>query len=258
MKPKRSESGKPLTNWGDVADWYDQLVGEKGSEYHRRIVIPGAIRLLSPAAGESVLDLACGQGVFCRALAERGMEVTGVDAAEPLIAAARRHGPPSIHYHIADVRDLAFLLENHFPAAACLLAIQNIHPFLPVFKSVARALKPHGRFVIVMVHPCFRGPKSTHWGWDQANQVQYRRVDRYLIPRKIPIVTHPGSQPDQYTWTFHRPISAYVKALRQAGLFVDALEEWPSHKHSDSGPRASAENQARQEIPLFMAIRAVK
>jgi hypothetical protein len=36
------------------------------------------------------------------------------------------------------------------------------------------------------------------------------------------------------------------------------MEEWTSHKVSDSGPRAPAENKARQEIPMFMAVRAVK
>ena len=88
--------------------------------------------------------------------------------------------------------------------------------------------------------------------------MQYRRVDRYLVPRKSPIVAHPGKSPDVYTWTFHKPIEAYVRALRNAGLLIDSLEEWPSHKHSDSGPRAAAENAARKEIPMFLALRAVK
>jgi hypothetical protein len=70
-------------------------------------------------------------------------------------------------------------------------------------------------------------------------------------------VTNPGKSGD-YTWTFHKPIEAYVKALRNAGLLVDVLEEWPSHKVSTSGPRAAAENTARKEIPMFLAIRGVK
>jgi hypothetical protein len=41
-------------------------------------------------------------------------------------------------------------------------------------------------------------------------------------------------------------------------LLIDALEEWPSHKTSTSGPRAAAENTARKEIPMFLALRAVK
>jgi ubiquinone/menaquinone biosynthesis C-methylase UbiE len=246
------------TDWGNVADWYDQHVGESGSEYHRQVVIPGAVKLLAARTGEHVIDVACGQGVLCRVLQTQGVSVTGVDAAVELIRAARQHGPGEIEYILGDARELAGIGAEKFDAAACVLAIQNIHPLGPVFGAVARVVKPGGRFVIVMMHPCFRGAKETGWGWDEKAKVQYRRTDRYLIPRKTPIVTHPGSNPDQYTWTFHRPIEAYVKAMRQGGFLVDALEEWPSHRKSTSGPRAAAENKAREEIPMFLAMRGLK
>lgn len=287
-RPPRSASGAPApakpgvaksaagdaTHWGDVAEWYDDLVGESGSEYHRQVVLPGALRLLGNKSGDHVLDIACGQGVLCRMLARQGIRTTGVDAAPDLIRMAKDRNaqlttpsignpqsaignPPLPVYHLADVRDLSFLREGEFDSAACILAIQNLHPIAPVCAAVARALKPAARFVIVMMHPCFRSPKETSWGWDERAMVQYRRVDRYLIPRKAPIVTHPGKGHD-YTWSFHKPIEAYVRALRGAGMLIDALEEWPSHKTSTSGPRAPAENVARKEIPMFLAIRGIK
>ena len=258
--PHGPAGGRPLrTEWsGEVADWYDRLVGDEGSQYHRHVVHPGVLRLLAPQPGEAIVDVACGQGALARLLTDRGAEVTGVDAAPELIRAARERGPQSIRYHVADARELNYLPESHFAAAACVLAIQNIHPIQPVFEGVRRALRPGGRFVLAMMHPAFRGPKETKWGWDDAANVQFRRVDRYLLPRKSPIVTHPGKTPDVYTWTFHRPIGAYVKALRNAGLLVDALEEWAGHKVSEPGPRAAAENAARKEIPMFLAIRGLK
>jgi len=256
--PRREADAGPRTDWSGVAEWYDRLVGDEGSEYHRQVVHPGVIRLLATQAGEAVVDVACGQGALCRVLQGRGAEVTGVDAAEPLVRAARERGPESIRYHVGDARELSFLPAEHFTAAACALAIQNIHPIAPVFQDVHRLLRPGGRFVLVMMHPSFRGPRETMWGWDEEKGVQFRRVDRYLLPRKTPIVIHPGSAPDVYTWTFHKPLEAYARALRNAGLLIDAIEEWPSHKTSEPGPRAAAENTARKEIPMFMAIRAVK
>jgi ubiquinone/menaquinone biosynthesis C-methylase UbiE len=257
--PHHKQPPKDLrTDWGEVADWYDQLVGESGSEYHREVIIPGVLRLLAALKGESVLDVACGQGVLCRVLQARGLVTTGIDAAPELIRAARERGPADIRYLVGDVRKIESLPASTFDAASTVLAIQNIHPLAPAFRETARLLKPRGRLVLVMMHPCFRGAGETSWGWDDSSKIQYRRVDRYLEPRKTPIKMHPGSNPNQITWTFHRPLEHYVKALRQSGMVVDALEEWTSHKKSDSGNRAAAENRARKEIPMFLALRAIK
>jgi ubiquinone/menaquinone biosynthesis C-methylase UbiE len=273
------------TDWSDVAHWYDNLVGEAGSDYHQHVVLPGALRLLNPQPSQKILDLACGQGVLCRLLSQRGAFCTGVDASPDLIKLARdrnsgdkkREGEkrtdksasslsspepralnPEPSYIVGDARNLSFLSESHFDSAACILAVQNIHPLQPMFLSAARVLKPNGQLVIVMMHPHFRSPKETSWGWDEEKKVQYRRIDRYLIPRKHPITAHPGQKSSEYTWSFHKPLSDYVKFLRNAGFLIDALEEWPSHKQSTSGPRAGAENQARKDIPLFLALRALK
>jgi ubiquinone/menaquinone biosynthesis C-methylase UbiE len=222
------------------------------------VVLPGVLKLLGEVEGKAILDVACGQGVLCRVLAQGGAKVTGVDAAEPLIRLARERGDAGVTYQVGDARELDFLPGGVFDAATCILAIQNIHPIQGVFDTVGRRLKERGRFVVVMMHPCFRGAKESSWGWDEGKKVQYRRVDRYMVPRKSPIFANPGKRDGTYTWTFHKPIEYYVKACRKAGLLVDAMEEWCSHKVSDSGPRAGAENMARKEIPMFMAIRAVK
>lgn len=263
---KKPKPGQPTTSWGGVAKWYDDLVGERGSEYQREVVLPGAIKLLDPKPGEKILDVACGQGVLCRQLHEKGVITTGIDAAVGLIERARQLNstlPPTSNlqpptYKLGDARDLSSLPAENFDSVACVLAIQNIHPILGVFEGIARVLKPGRHAVFVMMHPCFRSPKSSHWGWDEVTRTQFRRVDKYLLPRKLPIVTHPGKKDGAYTWTFHKPIEDYVRTLVKAGLLIDALEEWPSHKKSDSGPRAAAENAAREEIPMFLALRARK
>lgn len=259
------EQAPPITAWTEEAAWYDRLVGESGSEYQREVVFPGVMRLLKLSSGERVLDVACGQGALDRLMHQAGASVTGVDASPELIQLARQQSDPAISFHIGDacaLEKIEAIQPGSFTAATCVLAVQNMHPLPPLMQGVARALAERGRFVIAMMHPCFRGPKTTSWGWDDPRKggkvVQYRRVDRYLLPRKEPIITHPGSDPTRYTWTFHRPLQAYVKALRNAGLVIDAIEEWPSHKISQPGPRAAAENVAREEIPMFMAIRAVK
>ncbi|MDP3064532.1 MAG: class I SAM-dependent methyltransferase [Chloroflexota bacterium] len=249
--------GRDAAGWDQAAGWYDSLLGERGSFYHQNVAIPGALALLDAQPRHQVLDLGCGQGVFSRALAERGAAVTGVDASEPLVRIARQRSR-DIRYHVGDARKLDFLPSGSFDAVACLLALQNMEPIEPVLAECARVLRPGGRLVIVVNHPCFRVPRQSGWGWDEERKLQYRRVDRYLTDLKVPIQTHPGDAPRQVTWTYHHPLSGYVRALAAAGLYVDALEEWASPKTSQPGERAQAENAARQEIPLFLALRAVK
>ncbi len=87
--------------------------------------------------------------------------------------------------------------------------------------------------------------------------MQYRRVDGYLIQNEIPILAHPGKgDRSERTFSYHHPLQDYVSALASAGFVIDGLEEWTSDRRSESGERARTENRSRNEIPLFMAIRA--
>ena len=64
-----------------MAGWYDKLLDDAGSDQYERVILPGTLRLLEPKPGQRILDVACGQGVLARRLAELGASVVGVDAA---------------------------------------------------------------------------------------------------------------------------------------------------------------------------------
>ena len=49
-----------------------------------------------------------------------------------------------------------------------------------------------------------------------------------------------------------------VLASRSETFVIESLEEWPSLRRSEPGPRSAEENRARHEIPMFVGIRAVK
>ncbi|MFA6429323.1 MAG: class I SAM-dependent methyltransferase [Patescibacteria group bacterium] len=232
-------------------------MGAGGGAFQRDIVFPGAARLLDPKPRSHILDIACGQGAFAQELARHySVHVTGIDAAPSLIAAAKRTPSKTCTFGVSDARDFARLFApNTFDGATCLLALQNIDEISAVFQNAAAVLKPEAPLVLVLNHPCFRQPRQSGWGWDEERKLQYRRVDRYLNAYEMPIEMHPGSAPRIKTYSYHRPLETYVRALADAGFMIDDMEEWPSNKTSDSGPRAKAENIAREEIPLFLALR---
>jgi len=244
--------------WDAVAAWYDKLVGESGSDYHQNVILPAALRLLSAKAGESVIDVCCGQGVLVRPLLESGIgRFTGVDASPRLIEAAKsRHGgDPRVSFAIADVCQAGTWADGSHDAATCLMAVHDVPDIAAMFSNIARALKPGGRAVFVLMHPCFRIPRKTHWGWDGDQKIQYRRIDSYTTALEIPITTHPGRETSQQTIFHHRPLAALLTALGQAGLPVTACEELHSHRRSQaSGPFSKAEHRAAEEFPLFLAL----
>lgn len=248
---------KTPTPWDQAAQWYDTLVGVKGSDFQKEIIMPGAFRMLGLKKAQRVLDLACGQGVFSRHLWQKGMQVTGLDSSRELIRYAVKRSSSAIKYEEGDAGDPHILKGRKFDAVACLLAIQNMETIDAMMKNVHRWLEPSGRLVLVMTHPCFRIPRQTHWGWDEEKKTMFRRVDLYSTETKIPILTPPMRGSEIYTQTYHRSLQSYFQSLSQAGLQVDALEEWASNKNSQPGKRAKAENRVRREIPLFMALRAV-
>lgn len=262
------------TSWDHVAGWYDRLVGEGRSDHHENVIVPGTLRLVRPARELRVLDLACGEGLLARRMTELGVEVVGVDASPKLVEAARRavrrgpSGAQNARFEVGDARRIGELAAEHqlgeFDVVSCVMALMNIEPIEPVLRGAASVLKPGGAFVAVILHPAFRSPGQTSWAWEKPGQhgLQYRRVDGYLSIGQSEIVMNPGRAAHGgervTTWTFHRPIQAYVKALASAGLLVESLEEWPSLRHSKPGPKAREENRARKEIPMFLGVRAVK
>jgi len=89
--------------WNAAADAWEEVV-ESGADFHRQDVHgPALFAACEPVSGLDVLDLGCGQGYFCRELAQRGARVVAIDLAEKQIAYARMHeedDPLGIEYHV--------------------------------------------------------------------------------------------------------------------------------------------------------------
>ncbi len=245
------------TSWGGVAKWYDETVEEKGS-YQQDLILPNLLRIMEIKNGERVLDLACGQGLFAREFAKAGAQVVASDISKELVEIARKKSPPEIEYHIALADSLPFLKDGAVGKVAIVLALQNIENMNGTLAECARVLAPSGKLYLVLNHPAFRIPKESAWEFDEKNNVQYRRVDRYISSLKSEIDMNPGGSSRVMTLSFHRPLQAYVKALGKSGFAITRLEEWNSHKKSQKGPRAEAEDRARAEIPLFLTLEAQK
>ena len=103
------------------------------------------IELLAPQAGESVLDLGCGDGTLTLRLHEAGCSVLGVDSSAEQIAAARARG---LDAEVMDGHALTF--DARFDAVFSNAALHWMRDPAAVLAGVARALRPGGRFIAEM------------------------------------------------------------------------------------------------------------
>ncbi len=242
------------TSWGGVSDWYDKLV-ESDDSYQTKVIRPNILRFTGKVENLAVLDLACGQGYFSRLFKEAGAQVMGVDISKELISyAIQKSGTRGIEYHISPAHRLPFIKSNSLDVVVSVLAFQNIENLPDVMKELARVLKDDGRIILVLNHPAFRIPQTSDWGFDEKKQTQYRREDAYLSEKTISIEMHPGKKGSETTVSFHRPLQYFFKMFNKYGFAVTRLEEWISHKASQPGPRQKAEDKARKEFPMFMAL----
>jgi len=258
-RPNPSSAPRPDRGWDNVATWYDKLVGDSGSDYHQHVILPATKDLLQVSSGEKVLDLCCGQGVLAPLVLAAGAQYVGVDASPKLIESARkrvRH--ENSRFLISDVTKPAAWADGSFDAAACLMAVHDVPMLDQMFANLSNALIPGGRAILIFMHPCFRIPRQSHWGWDEQKKIQYRRMDRYGEPLTIPIQTHPGLASEGHTQFHHRPLAAYINELGAAGMAVIGCEELYSHRRSQAGPKSRGEHRAAEEFPLFLALMAVK
>lgn len=258
MRSKPYPRKTTSTSWEPVSKWYSQSVGKDGHYYHQFVILPKLLKLLNLNDNSSLVDLACGQGILARHIPEK-VPYLGIDIAPSLIAEAKRLDKnPQHNYLVGDLAKPLKLEKQTFTHATMILALQNLAKPDSVFKQIAAILQPNGMFAMVINHPYFRIPRQSSWGVDENKKIQYRRVDLYLSEQKIPIQAHPseGVQSSE-TWSFHYPLSTYIRWLNEAGFVIELLEEWCSDKKSE-GKMAKMEDRSRAEFPLFMTLIARK
>ncbi|MGR8920507.1 MAG: class I SAM-dependent methyltransferase [Gammaproteobacteria bacterium] len=102
----------------------------------------GLIDLLAPVAGESILDLGCGDGALTVKLLPHGVSVTAVDSSAEQVAAARALG---LDASVADAQSLAY--DGVFDGVLSNAALHWMKRPEAVIDGVWRALRPGGRFV---------------------------------------------------------------------------------------------------------------
>jgi 2-polyprenyl-3-methyl-5-hydroxy-6-metoxy-1,4-benzoquinol methylase len=252
--------------WNENAAFWDQRMGE-GNDFVELLVWPATERLLALRPGERVLDVACGNGLTSRRLALLGAEVVAFDFAEEMIAFARQRTEglqyaEQITYHSLDATDESALLRlgvGTFDAALCSMALFDMAEIGPLMHALARLLRPGGRFVFSVIHPCFNSASIVQMAEledrdGEVVTVYSVKVRGYMTPT----VAHGAAiagQPRAQLY-FHRPLQILLGAALEAGFVLDGLEERAFPPDHDPGRHPLSWSGRFSEIPPVLVARA--
>jgi SAM-dependent methyltransferase len=132
---------------------------------------------------------------------------------------------------VVDATDEAQLLglgEGRFDAAVCNMALMDMTAIDPLLRAIPRLLKPGGRFVFAVPHPCFNNNETRMLleKEDREGTLIERyavQVANYLHQPPVKGAGMPGEPLPHYY--FHRPLGELLGTCFAAGLVLDGIEE---------------------------------
>jgi len=180
-----------VSAFADTADmaWTDRTEAE----------VERAMRMLRPAGGERVLDLACGSGRHTLELVRQGFEAVGADISPELLEIARSDAQKegiSAEFVEADLRNLEFeaefdiVLSLNDGAIGYLETDEENHR---TFEVISRSLKPGGRHLMQLPNVLYAREHLPQKSWISGSSMielvehRWNKSDRYMEGAMIPV-----------------------------------------------------------------------
>lgn len=198
---------------------------------------PVCLDLLGEVAGRTVLDVACGPGLYAEELVARGATVVGLDQSPRMVELSRQR-VPSAEFRVHDLADrLDWLPDNSVDLVLFALALEYVDDRPAALRELRRVLRPDGALVLSRMHP------TGDW---------LRQGGSYFEVRVVEEVWSRGWQ--MRYWL--EPLERTCEALYEAGFLIERLLEPRPQPEAAEIDRERYERLQR-EPSGFLAIRAL-
>lgn len=177
---------------------------------------------LAPVAEQDVLDVGCGGGILCEALAQRGANVTGIDMGDAPLGVAKLHqleSGVSINYQKSTAENFAKTHAQTFDIVTCLEMLEHVPDPGSVVKACADMVKPGGRLFFSTIN---RNPKA----------FMLAIVGAEYVLRLLPKGTHEYAKFIKPSELAHSVREAGLEMNKMTGLLFNPLTQ--TYKLSDS------------------------
>ncbi len=198
---------------------------------------PACLSLLGDVAGATVLDAACGPGLYAEELTKRGASVIGFDQSPRMTELAQQRVPTG-RFRTHDLADpLDWLDDQSVDVALFALALEYVDERTAALRELRRVLHPEGALVLSRQHPT--GDWLRHGG-------------NYFEARVIEETWSRGWQV-RYWLT---PLEQTCEELHEAGFLIERLLE-PRPTEQAAAINHEKYERLNREPTGFLAIRAV-
>jgi len=211
--------------------------------------------------GARVLELGCGDGRRAVKMAAAGATVLATDASPVFVEMVRRRADREaeacrdrLSTAVVDATDVDSLaqLDGPFDLVVADMVLMNLLDLQPLASALPRLLAPGGRFVPVVLHPCFPSPffvdvddSGRPSGFVSRIIGFGQRAGAYVPPRLLsamsiavrPLLARPRpympevarrvaipGQPEPH-FNVHRPLATLLQPFFDAGLALYGLSE---------------------------------
>ncbi len=235
-----------MTSTDDINDWNRIAAtyagASAGDDFVNRQFKTVLWECLGDVRDLDVLDLGCGAGWLSGQLLQSSARVLGVDGSVELIEKARV-SVPGVEFLVHDLSQGLPPVAYHFERIVANMVLMDIPDLSQLMRDVRVSLKPGGKLIFTMQHPCFFNIKSHR---DEEGHL-FKKLTGYLQPEIWRMESFGGHN------HYHRSLTFYFDLLRENDLAVTRFYEPP---HQSATERTQADAQFFENIPIFLIIEA--
>lgn len=228
-------------------DDYDQMADVYADDADRHPVNasyerPTILQMAGELDGRHVLDVGCAAGALSAAMVERGASVLGIDINQALLARARQRLGDRARFAVADLSEpLDFLSAASFDVVTASLVLHYLRDWGPPLRELRRVLRPGGALLVSTHHP--------------LQDVEIAEPPAPYFETTLLTDTWRKGGRDFKVRFYHRPLSAIVDALADAGFLIERIAEPIPDREAFAAAPDFYERMSRR--PWFLFIRAI-
>jgi ubiquinone/menaquinone biosynthesis C-methylase UbiE len=198
---------------------------------------PAMLALAGDVGGRTVLDAACGPGLYVEELVRRGAHVVGFDLSSTLIELARRRVGPAADLRVHDLTEpLSWVGDASIDLVVCALALNYVVDRVTTLREFRRVVAPDGALIVSTTHP------TSDWLRLGGSYFTIEPVEGSLSPR--------------HNWpvrAWRLPLAAVCDEFHRAGFVIVQLVE--PRPRPEMAQRYPEDYTRLEHAPAFIAFR---